>query len=170
MYAQLQQNPQINEIYVVEFLHLKQNENVRTRCVEIFHRDLDDNDYIIYSPIENDIIVLGRFVINESNITSSSMYSSLCDNTTSFYGENYTDKLLQMTCWKIEEWIFDESLKNKTILFQIYSFICRECGEEATILWTEGTEEIIFYPVSKDDMCFTRPSAVSYFTNAFIKE
>lgn len=170
MYTHLQQNPQINYILVVEFRNLKQNDKVRTKCTETLQCDLSDDDYIVYSPSDNDITVLGRLVLNDENITTSTMYGSLRNNTTSFYGEDHTERLQQITCRKIEKWIFDESLKNKSHLSQIFSFICRETSKEAMILWYEGTEEIIFYPVINDQMIFARPSAVSYFTNAFLNE
>lgn len=63
MYTHLQQNPQINYILVVEFRNLKQNDKVRTKCTETLQCDLSDDDYIVYSPSDNDITVLGRLVL-----------------------------------------------------------------------------------------------------------
>lgn len=162
MFRKIQEGLIINDIWSVSFENLKLNKNTKSKCENCFGDDIDDETIIIYSSSDDGIIVLGYYVLDDMNIAQSSMYKQLKTNTRIFGGTDKTEDLEQKKCKHICSWVFDESLRNKdylTHIFEVMTFDNNNC-----LLWCEGHNEIIFYPLSE------RYAAIDYFSNAFLKE
>ena len=129
---------------------------------ELFGDDMDDNAIVIYSTSNDGIIVLGYYILDDLNITQSSMYEQLKINTFVFSNKDKTADLKEIKCKHISTWTFDESLRNKEYLLHIFEVMT--FGNNSYLLWCDGHNEIVFYPLSE------RYAAIEYFANAFLKE
>ena len=67
--------------------------------------------------------------------------------------------LKEIKCKHISTWTFDESLRNKEYLLHIFEVMT--FGNNSYLLWCDGHNEIVFYPLSE------RCAAIEYFANAF---
>lgn len=81
MYKKIQIEPTIKDIWSIPFDNLKLNEQTKNRSEELFGDDMDDNAIVIYSTSDDGIIVLGYYLLDDLNITQSSMYEQLKINT-----------------------------------------------------------------------------------------
>ena len=81
MYKKIQIEPTIKDIWTIPFDILKLNEQTKNKCEELFGDDMDDNAIVIYSTSNDGIIVLGYYILDDLNITQSSMYEQLKINT-----------------------------------------------------------------------------------------
>ena len=63
---------------------------------------------------------------------------------------------------RLSQLIKDESLRNKEYLLHIFEVMT--FGNNSYLLWCDGHNEIVFYPLSE------RYAAIEYFANAFLKE
>lgn len=164
MYRTIQNNPQIESIWVVSYDGLKPCDEHKRRCEECFPDILDDNTMIIYTPSDDGIIVLGYYKLDEVNITQSTMYEQLRMNTLIINEIDLTDELKQKKCMCILSWVLDKSLRSKKYLTTICESIVENTRKQGDLLWCEGRNEIIFYPLSE------RYAAIEYFANAFMNE
>jgi hypothetical protein len=162
MYKKIQIEPTIKDIWSIPFDNLKLNEQTKNRCEELFCDDMDDNAIVIYSTSDDGIIVLGYYLLDDLNITQSSMYEQLKINTFVFSNKDKTADLKEIKCKHISIWTFDESLRNKEYLLHIFEVMT--FGNNSYLLWCDGHNEIVFYPLSE------RYAAIEYFANAFLKE
>ena len=93
------------------------------------------------------------------------MISSSCVQYSNSFHACFTLSLpLPISCVRIVRtpWVFDESLRNKDSLIHIFEVMTFDNNNY--LLWCEGHNEIIFYPLSE------RYAAIEYFANAFLKE
>lgn len=162
MYKKIQIEPTIKDIWSIPFDNLKLNEQTKNKCEESFGDDMDDNAIVIYSTSDDGIIVLGYYILDDLNITQSSMYEQLKINTFVFSNKDKTADLKEIKCKHISTWTFDESLRNKEYLLHIFEVMT--FGNNSYLLWCDGHNEIVFYPLSE------RYAAIEYFANAFLKE
>ena len=81
MYKKIQIEPTIKDIWSIPFDNLKLNEQTKNRSEELFGDDMDDNAIVIYSTSNDGIIVLVYYILDDLNITQSSMYEQLKINT-----------------------------------------------------------------------------------------
>lgn len=162
MFRKIQEGLINNDILSVPFENLKLNEETKSKCEDCFGENIDDDTIIIYSSSYDGIIVLGYYIIDDLNITQSPMYEQLKTNTRIFGETDKTEDLEQKKCKHICSWVFDESLRNKDYLTHIFEVMTFD--NKNYLLWCEGHNEIIFYPLSE------RYAAIEYFANTFLKE
>lgn len=170
MYQNLLVNPVINGIWCVSYETLQLNENTNRRCNETFPQGIPNNAVIIYSSSDNGIVVLGYYVLTIQNITESHLYNVLRDFSINMNGVDHHQSFLNADCYKIEEWVFDNSLNNKQRLFHIFNNIVSsiEVNGRLTFLWCDsGFNEIVYYPINNDANESFYPFAENYFTIAF---
>ena len=88
----------IKDIWSIPFDSLKLNEQTKNKCEELFGDDMDDNAIVIYSTSNDGIIVLVYYILDDLNITQSSMYEQLKINTFVFSNKDKTADLKEIKC------------------------------------------------------------------------
>lgn len=172
MFRKLQNNPIIDEISSGPYADLKIDENKRKCCENVFGENIPDESIIVYSPNKKTqlITVLGCYVLNRQSMTTSVLYPALRENTKYLNKIDLHSSILNSNCIKIQEWIFDVSLKNRKKLFRIFSnmigYIHLE-HDRLTFLWCDkGFNELIFYPINNNSECIYS-FAEFYFSTVF---
>ena len=170
MYVELHPNPIINEIMCVPFENLRLNDNTYEKCVQTF-RNIPDDAIIVYSTSEEGIVVLGYYILDNLNMKYSDCFDALRENTLRLSGFDPIEKVNQMDCIHIKEWVFDNSLRNKEHLNHIFLNISLACPNESWeyMLWYNSIHHsLLFYPIH--DMELSNYAAIFYFSDAFLNE
>lgn len=171
MFTELQTNPVINDLWCIPYETLSKNPSTKEKCLTTFPHGLPDNSNIIYSSSDEEIIVLGYYVIDDANITSSKYYESLRNITLQFQGVDETSRIKQTDCVHIKAWVFDNSLKDEAYLENILFGIIRHYPHKKRFfLWYDNNQgNLCFYPIDKSvaggSIC-----ALTHFKNDFLKQ
>lgn len=148
-------------------VHMSQLCNSIIKTAKSLFKEISDDSYVIYSPRDKENpLMLGYFILDKLPITTSKQYPYLLNNTLSQGGEDKTEEFRNLQTIHIAEWLFDESLKNKTALDQIFELITLggiiQNPQSRTLLWTDYST-FLFYPFDKMD----RNRAIAYFVEGF---
>lgn len=173
MYQNLQVNPIINDIMCVSYEVLSLNTNTNNRCLETFQQGIPDNATIIYSPSDNGIIVLGYYVLDALNMSHSAYFDFLRDTTIRFEGFDPRPNVENTTCIHINEWLFDESLRNTRRLQHIFLTIISNINDDVNhyFVWCDSShKETLFYPINKIENRLSNTNAIFYFSRIFMYE
>ena len=171
MYQKLQTNPVIKDLWCIPYETLRENLNTKERCLNVFPQGLPDNSNIVYSSSEEGIIVLGYYVIDDANMTSSKYYESVKSITLQFQGADKTSRINQTDCVHIKTWVFDNSLRNEACLDKIFNSIVLHFPYKGKyILWYDNKQgELCFYSIDRGVAGGTN-CALTYFTNDFMRQ
>ncbi len=129
--------------------------------------------FAIYCLVGETPTPLGYCKIDTLNITNSKYINALFTNTAIYREEGINmevfERIRKQVCAHISQWRFDEALRDATVLKRIFSPIMsflRVLGQYEMI-WYDGAEDIIHYPVQDIDFYEMYPSASNYFAMAF---
>lgn len=144
--------------------------SVREKCAIEFPMHNFTSEYIVYYEEEDNIEVLGYFLIKEEKITHSKYYDKLrldCIN----YGGYDTDALVEKKAYQLIELYIKDEFKDEKSVYSVFEIITELIGElnNTVILWRDGEGEIVFYPITNDEYKFTSDSACTHFTESFLK-
>lgn len=163
MYKKIQENPIINDLWIIRFDVLSSDSKAKFECEHCFPKELNNNSVIIYSPSDDGIVVLGYFNLDNLSITSSSLFEQIRNITLSFNGIDNIEQLSQIKCSHICSWVFDDSLRTNKHLNKIVESIVIK-SKKSFLLWYEYHDELIFYPLENYYL------AIDYFVKAFSKK
>lgn len=141
--------------------------SVHDAAMSMFSRITEDS-YLIYAPTDEEKpLLLGYFTLNSSPVTASPQYQNLLEATLAQGGEDKTEDYRNMPSIHILEWQFDESLKRKEALRQIFSVLVMTWRitykRKPTMIWTDdGT--FLFYLLRK----LEHDKAMAYFIEGFM--
>ena len=169
MYNQITDLDTVGKIFVVPIENL--NNVMRGQASSIFG-DINAGSFIIYTIIsENEASVLGYFNLDNLSITESPRFAYLNANTIAVNKKDSSDELERMPSIHISQWVFDNSLKNKSALNSIFQAITAFCyaTSENTMLWTDSND-LYFYPLRQSDIPFGHNAAIAYFIDKFMNE
>lgn len=163
MYRKIQENPIINDLWIIRFDVLSSDSKAKLECESCFPNELNDDSVIIYNPSDDGIIVLGYFNLDNLSITSSSLFEQVKNITLSFYDIDNIEQLSQIKCSHICSWVFDDSLRTSEHLNKIVESIVIK-SKNSILLWYEYHDELIFYPLKNYYL------AIDYFVKSFSKK
>ena len=167
MYTKITQQITIGDIYCIPYEYVPNKED----CNSLFNINFADDNIVLYTQIDGKIVFLGYVIIDHTHISKSVSYDFFVKKSINIGHINPTETLSNMGCVHIAEWKFDETLRQKDKLTSIFNTIITAYSseEQKLQLWCDGRSDLIFYPIEK--VCDTTlPSAVLYFTNAFLNE
>ena len=148
---------------------------VKTFCVSELKCDVNNETFAIYCLVNNIPITLGYFQFDDSNIVESKHFESMINFTKSF-NNNLTsskdyERFKNRNCKCIKQWFFDDKLRNVNLLETIFDYIITyvDTIKKCDMLWFDGINSIVFYPIEKND-CISRYAKIkSHFVTEFIK-
>lgn len=173
MYQNLQVNPIINGIMCVSYEELSLNTNTNNRCLETFPQGIPDNATIVYSPSDNGIIVLGYYVLDALNMSQSINFEALREATLQYEGFDPRQNVEGASCIHINDWVFDESLRNRITLQHIFLTITSSIEDNINhcFIWCDSNNgDILFYPIKRIENRLSNTSAILYFSHMFLYE
>lgn len=74
MYKKKQENPIINDLWIIRFDVLSSDSKAKFECEHCLPKEFKNSSVIIYSPSDDGIVILGYFNLDNLNITSSSLF------------------------------------------------------------------------------------------------
>lgn len=141
--------------------------SIHDAAMSMFSRITEDS-YLILAPTdEGKPQLLGYFTLNSSPITASPQYMTLLADTLAQGGEDKTKEYRNMPSIHILDWQFDEALKQKEALRQIFSILILRWRiiykRKPTMIWTDdGT--FLFYILKK----LEHDKAMAYLIDGFM--
>lgn len=136
----------------------------------------NENTFVLYNTTEDAPIPLGYCSVDDLNITNSKYIETLLVNTANYADKNIdTDvykRISKQMCIHISQWLFDDKLRDVEILKQIFSNLMehiRAVGKYE-LIWCDGKENIIYYPIQDVDYYLGYLSSSTYFAQAFYKQ
>ena len=159
MFVPFENAPQTVKIFILHKL----------RCV-VNH---GENAFALYNVKENEPLPLGYCCVDNLNITNSKYIKALFKNTAIYTGQvidaDVYNQISKQVCIHISQWQFDKKLQDIEILKRIFSHLMshiRSIGKYE-LIWYDGNENIVYYPVQDIDYYFNYISAAAYFAQAF---
>lgn len=69
--------------------------------------------YILHKAIDESAIILGYFLLDNTHITSSSLFEILRQNTVNVEREDHLPSFIDEECIHLGTWVFDKQLGNE---------------------------------------------------------
>lgn len=171
MYYKNAIKPDLNQLMCVPYENAPSN--VKYYCEKKLGYVINNGEYgfAIYSLNGENPIPLGYCIIDALNITKSKFINSLFSNTATYREENVDTEMYKRiskkVCAHISKWKFDKTLSDAAILKRIFSPLMTFLRGQYEMIWCDGIEDIIHYPVQDIDYYKMYPSASTYFAMAF---
>ena len=145
-------------------------DSVREKCFEEFPMRNFTNEFIAYYEEDDNVEVLGYFLIKKEQITHSKYFDTFRFNCINIGGYD-TDALVEKKAYQIIEWYLKDELKDKQLLYAVFEIIIGLIGEpnNIVILWRDGKDDLEYYPISNDKYIQKSHSAIMYFTLIFLQ-
>lgn len=145
-------------------------DSVREKCFEEFPMRNFTNEFIAYYEEDDNVEVLGYFLIKKEQITHSKYFDTFRFNCINIGGYD-TDALVEKKAYQIIEWYLKDELKDKQLLYAVFEIIIGLIGEPNNIvfLWRDGKNELEFFPISNDKYKIKSEAAIIYFTKRFLQ-
>ena len=145
-------------------------DSVREKCFEEFPMRNFTNEFIAYYEEDDNVEVLGYFLIREQKVTHSKYYDAFKFDNQNYWNHNI-DEFVEKKAYQIIEWCMKEELKDKQLLYKVFWEITLAIGElnNTVILWREGNNKLEFHRISNDEHRFYSPSASLYFAERFLQ-
>ena len=170
MFKKLQNNPNINGIMIVPFSALI-DDSKKQYCESVLGDNIPDESNIVFSSSKEDIEVLGYYVLDNLNMVYSKYFETVRSATVAYGTMDPTGIIEKTKCIHIAKWVFDNSLRNTSLLQHIFSTITNSADSDGMFIWCDSNHgNLLFYPIYDNADPFRNTQAILYFSGFFMFE